>query len=167
MKFFDKLRKNSNANNLSSSQQHQHEHENLLNNNGLSYFSQQGTLNRMIVQGQEQFLKNMSNRKSVLDDIPDNNHEIEVKINNEFINDEALKKYGTSRQDFVPEGSQWFPRMRNSKSKGSYCEGDADSLDSYSSVYIPFDIIRINRAQRPTQRVKYSRKIYFHIRCDQ
>lgn len=127
MKFFDKLRKNSNANVLSSEQ-----HESLLNNNGLSYFSQQGTLNRMIIQGQEQFLKNMNNRQSVLDDIPDNN-EIDVKINNEFINDQALKKYGASRQDFVPEGSQWFPRMRNSEVKG---DGDADSLDSYSSVII-------------------------------
>ena len=126
MKFFDKLRKNSNANILSAEQ-----HENLLNNNGLSYFSQQGTLNRMIVQGQEQFFKNMSNRKSVLDDIPDSS-EIDVKINNEFINDQALKKYGTSRQDFVPEGSQWFPRMRNSEPKGG--DGDADSLNSYSSV---------------------------------
>lgn len=85
----------------------------------------------MIVQGQEQFFKNMSNRKSVLDDIPDSN-EIDVKINNEFINDQALKKYGTSRQDFVPEGSQWFPRMRNSEPKGG--DGDADSLNSYSSV---------------------------------
>ena len=151
MKFLDKLRKSSTANTLSSEQ-----NEKLLNNNGLDYFSEQGTLNRMIILGQEQFLKNMHDRydrQSTLDDIPDKNADIEIKINNEFINERALKKYGATRQDFLPEGTQWFPRMRgggNFNATGSHGDEDADSLDSFSSVNISFEglIYQFQKEQR-------------------
>ena len=140
MKFFEKLRRGSAGNVLQADQE-----ENLINNNGggldrngvVEYFSEQGTLSRMIIQGQEQFLKNMTERQVQWNDTTTDTTtttNFDERINDQFINDRALKKYGTERHDFLPEGAQWFPRMRSNQRGGNHDDSDADSLNSFSSV---------------------------------
>ena len=114
MKFFEKLRKNSTSTNNNNNNNNKDEDL----PNSLDYFREQGTLSKMIVDGQRQFLKKIGERQSNWD-LP----ELDMKLNNQFINDQAVKKYGINREDFLLDNSEWFPRP---KPKQVRSEDDTD-----------------------------------------
>jgi hypothetical protein len=138
MKFFEKLRKPSTSNNNNNNLSLKDEEEVELPNS-LDYFGEQGTLSKMIVDGQRQFLRKIGERQSNWD-LP----ELDIKLNNQFINDQAVEKYGVKREDLLLDNSEWFPRakpqqLRNEDDSGETGrnqsnDGDTESLCSNDSV---------------------------------
>lgn len=129
MKFFSKLRKDTNGDDSTSGG------TSISINDSLDYFSQHGQLGKMIVANQRQVVNSMGDRIQSLSSL-----DIDLEMNKEMIKETALLKYGTSEQDLSLMDTAWFPRFKNKlrnkkgKTRNDVDEGDNESIISYGSV---------------------------------